>query len=429
MLASVAGVACLLLLIFIGVPIGFAMSIIGFAGVAFLVNFHAATSLLGEIVYETALNYNLAILPMFVLMGNIISHSRLAEDMYDASNALLGRLKGGLALATIAACAMFSTVSGSSLATAATMARVAVPAMRRYNYSDTLAAGSVAAGGTLGMLIPPSAVLVLYAIMTGNDIGKLFIAGVLPGILGVVLYMCAVRYTVWRNPKSGPAGDRMSWPDKWRAIRGASGVALLMAFTILGIYFGIFTPTEAGGIGAFTAFLLALSKRSLTPRLFLKVLVQTAETSATLLIVLLGGMLFGNFIEIAHLPQIMSEFLISLNVPPMILLVVILGIYFILGCFLEAISIILLTLPIVYPIIIHLGFDPTWFGIILVVVTEIAMITPPIGMNVFVLNSVLPDVALSTIFRGLVPFIVVDIIRLALLVAIPSIILILPSMM
>ncbi len=429
MIASILGIIGLFALLLLGMPIGFGMAIVGFVGFGFLINFSASSAMVGQIVYDTTMSYNLSVLPMFVLMGNLISESKLAEDMYDASNSLLGRFKGGLAMATIGACAMFSAVCGSSLATAATMSRVAVPAMRRFKYADSLAAGSVAAGGTLGMLIPPSVVLVLYAIMTRNDIGKLFIAGVLPGLVGMLFYMGAVRYSVWRNPEAGPAGERMDAMAILKSVRGAAGVGALLLLVVGGIYFGIFTPTEAAGIGAFIAFLLAVLKRSLGPRQIFRVLVQTAETTATLLIILLGATLFGNFIDTAGLPNLMSEWLQSIDVSPLTLLIIILAIYFVLGCFLESISMILLTLPIVYPIIIHLGYDPIWFGIILVVVTEISMITPPIGMNVFVINSMLPDVALPTIFRGLIPFIFADILKLALLIAVPGIILVLPSMM
>jgi C4-dicarboxylate transporter, DctM subunit len=429
MTASILGIVALFVLLLIGLPIGIGMAITGFVGFGLLINFSASSAMVGQIVYDTALNYNLSVLPMFILMGNLITESKLAEAMYDASNALLGRLRGGLAMATIGACAMFSAVCGSSLATAATMAPVAVPAMRRFNYADSLAAASVAAGGTLGMLIPPSVVMVLYAIMTRNDIGKLFIAGVLPGVLGTLFYMGAVRFTVWRNPESGPAGEQMEWRDQVKAVRGASGVAALLVLVIGGIYLGVFTPTEAAGIGAFLAFLLSLLKRSLGVRGLFGVLVQTAETTATLLIILIGAIIFGNFIDTAGLPRILSGWLETLQLSPLVLLVMIMAIYFVLGCFLESISMILLTLPVVYPIITGLGYDPIWFGVILVVVTEISMITPPIGMNVFVLNSMLPDVSLPTIFKGLVPFIFADILRLALLIAVPGIILVLPSMM
>jgi C4-dicarboxylate transporter DctM subunit len=428
-IAASLGILALFALLFVGVPIGIGMAIVGFAGFSLYVNVFAASAMVGQIVYQTALNYNLSVLPMFVLMGTLVSQSRLAEDMYEASNALLGRFRGGLAMATIGACAMFSAVCGSSLATAATMSRVAVPAMRRYGYADSLATGAVAAGGTLGMLIPPSVVLVLYAIMTQNNIGKLFIAGVLPGLCGAAFYLGAVRYAVWRRPESGPAAEPMTMASRIKAFRGASGVLILLAVVIVGIYAGIFTPTEAAGIGAFTAFLLALARGSLTLASAFRIFSETAQTTATLFAILIGATLFANFMDVAGLPSGLARWLNGLHLPPLALLVAILAVYLVLGCFLESISMILLTLPIFYPIIVGLGYDPIWFGIILVVVTEISMITPPIGMNVFVLNVVLPDVSLHAIFRGLVPFIAVDVLRLALLIAVPGLILLLPSMM
>ena len=428
-LTAIVGLVCLFALLLGGVPIGIGMGIVGFFGFAFVVALKPAAAMLGQITYETALNNNLAVLPMFVLMGNLVSQSRLAAEMYDASNALLGRFRGGLAMATIGACAMFSAVCGSSLATAATMSRVAVPAMRRYHYADSLAAGSVAAGGTLGMLIPPSVVMVLYGIMTQNSIGKLFIAGVLPGLVGVLFYLGAVRWAVWRRPETGPAAPPMPTAERLRAFRGASGVSILLLVVIGGIYTGVFTPSEAAGIGAFTAFFLALAKRSLSWRSAFRIFVDTAQTTATLFVVLIGATLFANFMDVAGLPSALKSFLLGLGLHPFFLLVAILLVYLVLGCFLESISMILLTLPIFYPIVMSLGYDPIWFGVILVVVTEISMITPPIGMNVFVLNVVLPDVPLQTIFRGLVPFIVADILRVALLIAVPWIILVLPSLM
>ncbi|MBI1218618.1 MAG: TRAP transporter large permease subunit [Rhodobacteraceae bacterium] len=428
-MTAIIGLACLFALLLLGVPIGISMGAVGFVGFAAVVALKPAAAMLGQTTYETALNGNLALLPMFVLMGNLVSQSRLASDMYDASNALLGRFRGGLAMATIGACAMFSAVCGSSLATAATMSRVAVPAMRRFNYADSLAAGSVAAGGTLGMLIPPSVVMVLYGIMTQNSIGKLFIAGVLPGLVGVVFYLGAVRWAVWRRPESGPAAEPMSAAERWRAFRGASGVLILLAVVIGGIYSGVFTPSEAAGIGAFTAFLLALAKRSLTWKITFRVFVETAQTTATLFLVLIGATLFANFMDVAGLPSELKAFLLGLGLRPFFLLIAILLVYLVLGCFLESISMILLTLPIFYPIVMSLGYDPIWFGVLLIVVTEISMITPPIGMNVFVLNVVLPDVPLQTIFRGLVPFICADVLRLSLLIGVPWIITVLPSMM
>lgn len=423
------GLLGLFALLLLGVPVGISMAIVGFLGFAEMVALRPAAAMVGQIAYETVLNPNLAVLPMFVLMGNLVSQSRLASEMYDASNAILGRFRGGLAMATIGACAMFSAVCGSSVATASTMSRVAVPAMRRYGYADSLATGAVASGGTLGMLIPPSVVMVLYGIMTQNNIGKLFIAGVLPGLLGVLFYLGAVRWTVWRDPAAGPAAEPMPMRDRLKALRGASGVIGLLAVVIGGIYAGIFTASEAAGIGAFAAFVLAIVKRSLSLRDLLRVMISSAETTATLFLILIGAALFANFMDVAGLPTALEGFLLGLNLSPFWLLIAILAVYVVLGCFLESISMILLTLPIFYPIVIGLGYDPIWFGVILVVVAEISMITPPIGMNVFVLKVVLPDVPLKTIFSGVTPFIVADVLRLAALIGIPWITLVLPSMM
>lgn len=428
MIAAV-GLIGLFILLLVGIPIGIAMGIVGFFGFGTIVAIKPAAAMLGNITYETVMNYNLSVIPMFVLMGNFVSQSKLAAEMYDASNAILGRYKGGLAMATIGACAMFSAVCGSSVATASTMSKVAVPSMRRYHYSDRLAAGSVAAGGTLGMLIPPSVVMVLYGIMTQNSIAKLFIAGVLPGLLGVAFYLAAVRWVVWRKPEDGPAAERMSPRDSLRAIRGASGVFILLIVVIGGIYLGVFTPTEAAGIGAFTAFLLALFKGSLTWRSTYEIMVSSAKTTASLFVILIGATLFANFLDVAGLPNMLRDMLTGLGWNRYLILAAILLIYLLLGCFLESISMILLTLPIFYPIVMSLGFDPIWFGVILIVVTEISMITPPIGMNVFVLNVVLRDISLQTIFRGVTPFIVADVFRLLFLIAVPWIILVLPSLM
>ena len=428
MIAAV-GLVGLFALLLIGVPIGIGMGIVGFLGFGTIVAMKPAAAMLGNITYETAMNYNLSVIPMFVLMGNLVSHSRLASEMYDASNALFGRFKGGLAMATIGACAIFSAVCGSSVATASTMSKVAVPSMRRYNYSDRLATGAVAAGGTLGMLIPPSVVMVLYGIMTQTSIAKLFIAGVLPGLLGVICYLGAVRYAVWRRPEEGPAADPMTRAEVLTALRGGAGVTVLLVVVIGGIYAGVFTPSEAAGVGAFVAFLLALVKRSLTWRGTYDILVDSAKTTATLFIILIGATLFANFLDVAGLPTALRDVLTGLGLNRYVLLAAILLIYLVLGCFLESISMILLTLPIFFPIVMSLGFDPIWFGVILIVVTEISMITPPIGMNVFVLNVVLRDVSLQTIFRGVTPFIVADVLRVLILVAVPWIVLILPSLM
>jgi tripartite ATP-independent transporter DctM subunit len=434
MIESLIGFAVLLVLIALRLPIAFAMGIVGFGGFAYLIGTEPAFFMVATVTYETGLAYSLSVVPLFILMGNFVTRAGLSEELYTASNAFLGHRRGGLAMATIVACGGFSAVCGSSLATAATMSKVAMPSMRRYGYSDSLAAGSVAAGGTLGILIPPSVILVIYGIMTETDIGLLFAAGILPGILGVVCYMGAVAVSTRINPASGPRGERASWPERMRALGGVWGVLLLFIIVMGGIYGGVFTPTEAAGIGAIGAFFFALIRRALTWATLFQVLIESARTTAMIFTVLIGALMFSNFINVAGLPDGLTDWVASMNLSPIAVMLVIMAIYVVLGCVLESLSMILLTVPVFYPLILSLDFsgmmDPSmvliWFGIVVVVVTEISLITPPVGLNVFVLRSVLPDVSTSTIFRGVTPFWCADIVRLALLVLIPSISLFLP---
>ena len=397
--------------------------------IAYFTNWHAALAMLGQISYETTISDELSVLPLFILMGSFINRAGLGQELYDCANAFLGHRRGGLAMATVVACGGFAAVSGSSMATAATMSKVAMPAMRRYGYGDSLAAGAIAAGGTLGILIPPSVIMVLYGIMTSTDIGKLFIAGIVPGLIGVLLYILAVSIVTWLNPKLGPPGERSSWSHRLIALSKIWGVLLLFLIVMGGIYFGLFTPTEAAGIGSGGAFLFAIARRKLTVQIVFNVLVETARTSAMMFILLIGAILFSNFINVAGLPAQLSAWLSALGAAPMAVMCAILAIYLVLGCLLESLSMILLTIPIFFPIIKSLGFDPVWFGVIIVVVVEIGMITPPIGLNVFVLKATLKDVPVTTIFRGVTYFIIADIVRLALFVLFPQFILFLPSWM
>ncbi|MBT7955713.1 MAG: TRAP transporter large permease [Rhodospirillaceae bacterium] len=429
MTETLIGLSVLFTLLFIGLPIGFGMMVVGVTGFAWLTGWGPAFAMFGQIAYETPLSYNLSVLPLFLLMGNFIAKSRLSEDLYNLAYVFLGHRRGGLAMATLAACGGFSAVCGSSLATAATMAKVAIPSMRRYGYADSLAAGSIAAGGTLGILIPPSTMLVLYGILTETDIGALFIAGILPGILGIVLYIVAVGIVTSRKPELGPPGERSTGTARWQAIRRVWGVLVLFVWVMGGIYFGIFTPTEAAGMGATGAFCFVLGRRALTWRILLEILVETARTSAMMFIMLIGALLFSNFVNVAGLPTILTNWLSSLQLGPMYILLAILAIYLMLGCILETLSMLLLTMPIFFPIVQLLGFDPVWFGILVVVAIEISLITPPIGLNVFMLSSVLTDISSGTIFRGVAPFIAVDIVRLAIIVFVPSVALLLPSLM
>lgn len=433
---ALIGFAALLGLILLRVPIAFAMGLVGMIGFGFMVSWSASLAMISSVTYETGLAYGLSVVPLFILMGNFVTRAGLSDELYGAANAFLGHRKGGLAMATVVACGGFSAVCGSSLATAATMARVAMPPMRRFGYADSLATGSIAAGGTLGILIPPSVILVLYGIMTEQDIGKLFLAGILPGLLGVILYLAAVQYTIWRNPEFGPPGERLSWRDRLRALRGVWGVLLLFVIVMGGIYGGVFTPTEAAGIGASGAFLFALLRRRLTITTVYEILIQSVKTTAMIFSVLIGALMFSNFVNIADMPGAITSFVVEAQLSPIMVLMFIIAVYVVLGCILESLSMILLTVPVFYPLVSELAFPGVpadmvliWFGIIVVVVTEISLITPPVGLNVFVLRGVLPDVPIGAIFKGVTPFWIADIVRLLLLVALPAISLLLPGLM
>jgi C4-dicarboxylate transporter DctM subunit len=437
MLESVIGLVAVLVLVFLRMPIAIAMGIVGFVGYMEIRGYRASISMVGRLIIDTAQDYGLSVVPLFILMGLFVSRGGLARELYQVSYAFLGHMRGGLAMATIVACAGFSAICGSSLATAATMSKVAMPQMRKYGYADRLSTASIAAGGTLGILIPPSVILVIYGLLTETSIGKLFIAGIVPGLLGVLFYLGAVKWTVMRRPNSGPAGERTPWSERIAALRDVWAVLLLFFLVIGGLYGALdiwplnltFSPTEAAGMGAAGAFLIALMRGSLTLRSTVQVLIEASQTSAQLFIVLIGAWVFSNFVNLAGLPEALKAAVTSLGVQPMIVMLLILGIYIILGCVFESLSMLLLTVPIFFPLVKSLGFDPVWFGIIVVVVTEISLITPPVGLNVFVLKGVVGDVSTGTIFRGVTPFWVVDILRLALLLFVPALVLFLPNSM
>ncbi|RMF36238.1 MAG: TRAP transporter large permease [Alphaproteobacteria bacterium] len=437
MAEGLIGFAAVLGLVLLRVPIAFAMGFTGMIGYMIETNFRASISMVARLLIDTSQDYGLSVVPLFILMGLFVNKGGISRELYTASNAFLGHLKGGLAMATIVACGGFAAISGSSLATAATMSKVAMPEMRRYGYADRLSTASIAAGGTLGILIPPSVILVIYGLLTETSIGKLFIAGVVPGLLGILLYLVAVRFTVWRDPAAGPAGDRVDWPARFRALRDVWAV-LLLFFVVIGGLYGVFdvpplnitfSPTEAAGMGAMGAFLIALARRRLSLRDTLEVLRETAMTAASLFAVLIGAWIFSNFVNIAGLPAGLRAAVTAYSLQPWMVLGLILLIYILLGCVFESLSMLLLTVPIFFPLVTSLGFDPVWFGIIVVVVTEISLITPPVGLNVFVLRGVVGDVSTGTIFRGVTPFWTVDILRLILLVLIPGLALFLPGQM
>ena len=411
----------MLLLAFLRLPIAFAMGLVGFVAFAMKTSIPASMAMVGAITYETGLSYALTILPLFVLMGNLVTRAGLSEELYNASHAFLGHRRGGLAMATIVACGGFSAICGSSIATAATMAKVAVPPMRRFGYSDALASGSVAAGGTLGILIPPSVVLVIYGILTQQNIGKLFIAGVLPGLLAILCYIGAIMVTVRLDPKSGPPAEPMPMRARFATLKHVWGVLVLFILVLGGIYGGVFTPTEAAGIGAAGGLVFAVWRRGFSLPMLREVFVESAATTGMIFTILIGALIFANFVNMTTMPGELIALTERFASNPVMVIVVICVIYVLLGCVLESMSMILLTVPMFFPVVQHLGFDLIWFGIIVVVVTEISLITPPVGLNVFVLRSVLPDIPTATVFKGVMPFVAADIVRLALLVAFPGI--------
>ena len=426
---SMIGFGAIVLLAFLRFPLALAMGMVGVIGFGELTNYRAAISNLGRLVLDLGQSYSLSVLPLFILMGLLVDRGGMAQQLYRAAYAFLGNKKGGLAMSTVVACGMFSAISGSSIATAATMSKVAMPEMRRYRYADSLATASIAAGGTLGILIPPSVILVIYGILTEQSIGKLFMAGFLPGFLGILLYTLAVYFVVTRNPSLGPAGERTAWPQRLLALKDVWTTLSLFVFVIGGIYIGVFSATEAAGMGAAGALLITFFKGNLTGGVLLEVSREAALLTAKLFALLFGASMFSNFLNRAGFPDALLDIINYFELSGLSVILLILLIYILLGCVFESMSMILLTVPIFAPLVHTLGFDLIWFGILVVVVTEISLITPPIGLNVFVLKGVIKDVPVSTIFRGVTPFWIVDILRLGLIAFIPSLALFLPSMM
>ncbi|MDD9910039.1 MAG: TRAP transporter large permease [Ahrensia sp.] len=429
MTAALIGFAAVLVLAFMRMPLGVALGLVGVVGFAELSSYRAAISSAARLVIDSGQSYGLSVVPLFILMGLMVERGGMARELYRAAYVFLGHRKGGLAMSTICACGMFSAICGSSLATAATMSKVAMPEMRRYKYDDGLASASIAAGGTLGILIPPSVILVIYGLLTEASVGKLFIAGILPGLIGVLFYLAAVFFVVSRNPEAGPAGDRTGWGDRLVALRDVWATLGLFIFVIGGIYIGAFTPTEAAGMGAAGAIVITWLRGALNLKVLMEVCRETVLTTAKLFLVLFGALIFSNFVNRAGLPDALIGIVNSFDASPLGVIFIILAIYLLLGCVFESLSMILLTVPIFSPVVEALGFDIIWFGILVVVATEISLITPPIGLNVFVLKGVLKDVKVSTIFRGVTPFWIADIARLVLLALVPGIALLLPSYM
>lgn len=428
LLASLA-IAAMFVLILLHVPIGISMAAVGIIGFGLLNSFGSAFSLLAS---ETSINLSsldLAVIPLFVLMGNFAAASGISTDMYNFANAFLGHRRGGLAMATIGGCGLFGAVCGSSVATTATFGRVALPEMIKRGYAPTLATGCIAGGGTLGALVPPSIILVIYAVLAEQFIIDLFIAAIFPAILTITLYFIATSIYVRVSPHVGPAGPRMSWSERGKMVKKSWGAISLIAAIGIGIYGGIFTVTEAAALGAILSFLLALFRRKMTPSVFWEALTGTAVTTGMIYMILIGSNVFNYFIVVSHLPDSLAAGIIESGWHPFFIFFVLLLVYIILGSIFDTVAALVITLPFVLPLIIGMGYSPVWWGIINVVVVEIGMITPPMGINVFLLQGIVGDYPLSTIFKGIVPYICADFARLALLVIFPFFSVWLPNFM
>ena len=428
MFVWILGLILVIVLITLGLPIAFSMATIGFLGLVFIIGIEPSLAMVGQIFFDNGMNYTLSILPLFLLMGNFVVKAGLADELYSAANAWLRHKKGGLAMATIIACGGFSSVCGSSLATAATMAKIALPSMKKFGYPDSLATGAIAAGGTLGILIPPSMILVIYGIITSQDIGQLFLAGILPGLLGIIGYIVAVKISIYLNKNSFTIQSNLPFINKIKSLKGVIGILSLFTIVMGGIYTGIFTATEAAGVGAFGSLLIVIIKKKISIKTFYETLIETAKVTTMLFFLLFGAIIFSNFINLAGLPNDLKSFLSLFDFNLYTLLIGIFILYLILGMILESLSMMMLTVPIFYPLVQEMGGNLIWFGILVVVAVEISLITPPIGLNVHVLKTIVKDkVSLRTIFKGVTPFVAMDIIRIIILLLIPGITLFLPN--
>jgi tripartite ATP-independent transporter DctM subunit len=426
---AIIGFVSLFALMLLRVPVGMAMGLVGVTGFGYLVGGGPALKMVGQTSMRTVTDYNFAVVPMFLLMGSFASTSGMSRELFRGANAFMGHLRGGLGIATIAACGGFAAICGSSVATAATFSRVAYPEMRRFGYPQSFSTGVIAAGGTLGIMIPPSTVFAVYGLITEQDVGKLFIAGVLPGALAISMYMITISIIGALRPGFLPAGKRASWPERLVALKEIWATLLLFIVVIGSIYGGLATATEAAGVGAAGAFLIGIARGRLSGPDIRRSLLEATRTTAAVFTVLIGALLFGYFLTVTQTPQKVTAFLTGLGLGRYGVLALIMLLYVVLGCLMDALAMIILTVPIIFPVIIALGFDPIWFGVLIVMTVELGLIHPPVGMNIFVIKSVVEDVRISTIFYGVLPFIVTDILRLIILIAFPIIALYLPSQM
>lgn len=424
---GIIGIIALFVLIFSRMPVGFLMALIGFFGFSAIVSVDASLNLLAKDTFSVFSSYNLTVIPLFVLMGQLAFHSGISSRLFDSAYKFIGNLPGGLAIATIGACAAFAAICGSTNATAATMGAATLPEMKRYNYKPELATGVVAAGGSLGILIPPSVIFIVYGILTEQSIGKLFLAGILPGIVLTLMFIASILIWTTLKPELGPRGPKTSFREKIASLSGVAETIIIFIMVMGGLFAGFFTPTEAGAVGAFSTLVIAMIRRNLTWKGFVSALFETTRTTCMILVIVAGATIFGHFLAVSRIPYDIANWISSFQLPSAIIMSMIILVYFIGGCFIDSLALIMLTIPIFYPVVLKFGYDPIWFGVIIVLITQIGVITPPVGVNVYVVSGVARDVPLNVIFKGVIPMLIALIITTFLLIPFPQIALWLPG--
>lgn len=428
-MTGVAGIICLFVFLAFRMHIGIALALIGLAGISFIIDLDAGLNLLGMVPWSEGSSYTLSVIPLFILMGQFAFTSGISQDIYKAVHNWMGHMRGGLAMATIVACSGFAAVCGSSLATGATMAKVAIPEMKKYGYDLSLSTGCVAAGGTLGILIPPSIGFIIYGILTEESIGKLFMAGIIPGLLLASLFILAIYIQCFFRPEMGPKAEPTTWKIKFKSLYSTWTMLSLFILVMGGIYFGVFTPTEAAGIGAFGSFVIAVARKKLSVATFIESLLATGNMTAMIFLIIIGANIFSSFLALTGIPFMLADFIVALALPRMVILIMIIMVFILLGCVMDCYAIMILMVPILFPIIKAMNFNPLWFGVIMVIVLEVGLITPPVGLNVFVIKGAVPNVPLTTIFKGVWPFLIAAVFCITIIILFPEIVMFLPSKM
>lgn len=430
---GIIGIVVMLAIFMTKMPVAFVMTLVGFVGFGCLISFSGSMTMLPSNFYDSFSSYELTTIPLFVLMGQLAFNGGISRKLYNTAYRFLGNVKGGLAMATVSTCTAFGAVCGSSPATAATMATVGMPEMKRFGYADSLSAGSVASGGGLGMIMPPSVVLIIYGILTEQSIGALFVSGIFPAFLMTVLFIICVWATCRVSPEQGPRGEKFTLAQKIKALAGLADTLVVFGLVMSGLFYGFFTPTESAAVGVLGVLVVSVLRRQLTWKAFVKSLYETLQTSTMIMFLIAGAVIFGKFLAVTRIPFEVATWVAGFDLPPFMIMGIIVLIYFVGGCFMDSLGLIMLTIPIFFPIVVNLGYDPIWFGVIIVMVTEMGVITPPVGINVYVVygvsRNVIGDISLEAIFKGILPFLLTTAIGIVILMLFPQIILFLPNLM